>query len=245
MAVFYVRKEIVRMLDVSIIIPFQTDHGIRAEEFEWIKKYYSRVMPEAELCVGLISEKDFNRSKAINLAVKKATKQVLVIADGDIFYAPEIIAKSIELLDEAACVAPFTGVYNIDKTGTERLLKTEPKWPSDVKPEECTRESFYPGFAGKLIVISKETFEKVGGFDERFIGWGGEDDAFSLSVQTLCGRLVNIPGELYHFWHPVSNYYTNPHGAENHALVSRYFHASGNKEQILNLINERNNNRGD
>jgi hypothetical protein len=37
------------MVDVSIINPFQTDQGIRAEEYEWIKKYYSRVMPEAEL----------------------------------------------------------------------------------------------------------------------------------------------------------------------------------------------------
>lgn len=233
------------MSDVSIIIPFQTDHGIRAEEFEWIKKYYSRVMQEAELCFGIINGKEINKSKAINLAAKKATKEVFVIADSDVIYDPEIIVKSIRLLNEAAFVVPFTEVYNIERAGTERLLKTEPKWPIDVKFEECTKESFYPGFAGKLLVISKETFEKVGGFDERFIGWGGEDDAFSLAVQTLCGKLVNITGELYHLWHPVSNYYTNPHGKENHALVTRYYHASGNKEQMVNLINERNINRKD
>jgi predicted glycosyltransferase involved in capsule biosynthesis len=228
------------MLDVSIIIPFQTDHGIRADEFEWIKKYYSRVMPEAELCFGIINGKELNKSKAVNLAAKKATKEVLVIADADVIYDPEIIVKSISLLNKAACVVPFTEVYNIERTATERLLKTEPKWPIDVKFEESTKKSIYPGFAGKLIVISKEIFEKVGGFDERFIGWGGEDDAFSLAVKTICGKLVNIKGEIYHLWHPVSNYYSNPHGKENHALVTRYFRASGNKEQMVNLINERN-----
>lgn len=233
------------MLDVSIIIPFQTDHGIRAEEFEWIKKYYSRVMPEAELCIGVINENNFNRSKAINLAVKEATKDILVIVDGDVIYDPVIIEKSISLLNEAAFVVPFTEVYNIDEADTKRLLKTEPKWPLDVNPEECAKQTFYPGFCGKIMVISKELFEKVGGFDERFIGWGGEDDAFSLSVQTLYGGLVNIPGGIYHFWHPVSNYYTNPHGSENHALVTRYFHVNGNKELMLSLLNERKSNKED
>lgn len=228
---------------VSIIIPFQTDNGPRAEAFKWIKQYYERIMPEAELCLGIIDNDKINKSKAVNLAAKKATREIFVIADADIVYDPKLIVKAIEVLNESAWVVPFTEIYDIERSGTERLIQTEPTWPFDVKSEECTKANWiYTGFAGKLIVIPKVNFEAVGGFDERFSGWGGEDDAFSLSVQTLCGKLANVTGEIYHVWHPVSNYGTNPNGKANLELLNRYKRASGNRKEMTNLISERKNN---
>lgn len=48
----------------------------------------------------------------------------------------------------------------IEKPGAERLLKTEPKYPIDVKFEECTKSNLiYKGFAGKLFVIPRVNFE--------------------------------------------------------------------------------------
>ncbi|ETI66288.1 galactosyltransferase-related protein [Neobacillus vireti] len=228
--------------NVSIIVPFQTDNGPRAKAFEWIKRYYARAMPEAELCLGLINGEDINKSKAVNFAAKKATKDIFVIADADVVYNSNIIVEAIKLLDKAAWVVPFTEVYNIEWQGTERLLKTKPKWPIDVKYEECNKSNWvYEGFAGKLFVIPRVNFEAVGGFDERFIGWGGEDDAFSHAVRTLCGEIVNIKGKLFHLWHPSSNYQTNPHGKANAELLGRYMQASGNKKKMTKLIYERKN----
>lgn len=237
---FWRRKENDTVLEnVSIIIPFQTDHGPRAKAFEWIKKYYARVMPEAELCLGIINGKDINKSKAVNFAAKKATKDIFVIADADVVYSPNTIVEAIRLLDKAAWVVPFTEVYDIVWQGTERLLKTQPKWPIDLKHEECTKSNWvYEGFAGKLFVISRRNFEAVGGFDERFIGWGGEDDAFSHAVRTLCGEIVNLDRKIFHFWHPGSTYQTNPHGKANADLLGRYQRASGNKKKMTQLINE-------
>jgi hypothetical protein len=226
---------------VSIIIPFQTDHGPRAETFEWIKRYYARVMPEAELCLGIINGEEINKSKAVNLAAKKATRDIFVIADSDVVFDPKIIVEAISLLNEAPWVVPFTEIRNIERAGTERLLKTKPKWPIDVKSEECTKSNWvYDGFAGKLFVISRENFDAVGGFDERFIGWGGEDDAFSHAVRTICGKIANVKGKVYHLWHPSLSYETNPNGKANGKLLQRYERASGNKEEMIKLIQERN-----
>ncbi|MBR8646032.1 hypothetical protein KEH51_25350 [[Brevibacterium] frigoritolerans] len=83
---------------VSIIIPFQTDNGPRAEAFKWIKQYYERSMPEAELCLGIIDNDKINKSKAVNLAAKKSNKRNFVIADADIVYDPKLIVKAIEVL---------------------------------------------------------------------------------------------------------------------------------------------------
>jgi predicted glycosyltransferase involved in capsule biosynthesis len=231
------KERIVVLETVSVIIPFQTDHGPRAEAFEWIKRYYSRVMPETELCCGTLNGEEVNKSKAVNLAAKKAARDILVIADADVIYDPEIIVESIRLLNNAAWVVPFTEIYDIEKAVTERLLKTEPRWPIDVNIKECTKANWiYDGFAGKVLVIPKRNFEAVGGFDERFIGWGGEDDAFSHAVKTLCGKFVNADRSIYHLWHPKP---TNPNYSANIALYNRYLRASGNKEEMIKLINER------
>src|SRR3954462_5783937 len=93
---------------VSIIIPFQTDNGPRAEAFKWIKQYYELVMPEAELCLGTIDKDEINKSKAVNLAAKKATREIFVIADADVLFDPKLIVEAIDVLNEAAWVVPFT-----------------------------------------------------------------------------------------------------------------------------------------
>jgi hypothetical protein len=225
---------------VSIIIPFQSDYGPRAKSFEWIKRYYARVMPEAEICLGLMDGSEINKSKAVNLAAKKATRDIFVIADADVVYDPNLIVDSIKLLKQGGFVVPFTEVYNVEMEGTEKLLKTKPNWPIEVTAEECTKSNWvYEGFAGKLFVISRENFEAVGGFDERFIGWGGEDDAFSHAAQTICGNLINLEGKVFHLWHPGSSYQTNPNGKANAKLLGRYELASGNIEKMKELIDER------
>ncbi|MBT2655824.1 glycosyltransferase [Bacillus sp. ISL-18] len=229
--------------NVSIIIPFQTDYGPRADAFELVKGFYAHFMPETEICLGIINGEEINKAKAINLAAKKATGKVLVIADADVIYDPKLIVKSIELLNKGASwVVPFTAVYDVGKEGTRRLIKTGPD-SITIRPNECTKSDWlYEGFAGKLFVIPRENFEAVGGFDERFIGWGGEDDAFSHAVRTLCGEIVNVEGRIFHLWHPSANYETNPNGKANGDLLNRYKRASGNKTAMLKLIKERNSN---
>jgi hypothetical protein len=228
---------------ISVIIPFQTDHGPRAEAFKWVKKFYELNMPEAEICLGIINGEEVNKSKAVNLAAKKAKRDIFVIADADVVYDPNLIVEALRLLQKEAWIVPFSEVYNVEKGGTDRLLNTSPKWPIELKLDDCTRSDWvYEGFAGKLFVITRENFEKVGGFDERFIGWGGEDDAFSHSVQTLCGKLVNLDGEIFHLWHPSSSYESNPNGKANANLLNRYERAKGNKQEMAKLIEEKSTN---
>ncbi|MFK9094063.1 galactosyltransferase-related protein [Bacillus salipaludis] len=226
--------------NVSIIIPFQTDHGPREEAFEWLKRYYAAVMPDAELCLGLYSGNEINKSKAVNQAAKRATKDIFVIADADVVYDPTLIKKAIELLKEAAWVVPFTEIYDIPKQETKYLLRKQPSWPLRVNIEDCVKaEWLYEGFAGKINVIPRVHFEAVGGFDERFIGWGGEDDAFSHAVNTLCGKFVNIEAKVFHLWHPPAYSDTNPYSEPNKKLLNRYLSASGNSYETLKIIMER------
>src|ERR1035437_8821162 len=53
-----------------------------------------------------------------------------------------------------------------------------------------------------IQIMPREAFITVGGMDERFRGWGGEDQAFLLALNILWGPYRNSPNNVYHLWHP-------------------------------------------
>jgi predicted glycosyltransferase involved in capsule biosynthesis len=80
----------------------------------------------------------------------------------------------------------------------------------------------------------------VGGFDERFRGWGWEDRAFFIACDTLCGH-DRISGPVRHLWHPRSPE-KNPDSSEyqaGRALCRRYKRAHRDRQAIQGLLNER------
>lgn len=58
-------------------------------------------------------------------------------------------------------------------------------------------------FSGNLGVWRRD-FERVNGFDEKFHGWGGEDDDFRLRlIQARLGiRSIRDRARSFHLWHP-------------------------------------------
>lgn len=55
--------------------------------------------------------------------------------------------------------------------------------------------------AGGSVAISREAYQRIGGMDEGFIGWGGEDNEFWERCQTLkVWPYGALP--LVHLWHP-------------------------------------------
>ena len=74
--------------------------------------------------------------------------------------------------------------------------------------------------AGGSFLISRNLFDEVGGFDERFLGWGGEDDAFSLRVNSASNKVALLKQSLaWHLWHPRLAAQDNPHYQNNRKLL--------------------------
>ncbi|AGB41223.1 hypothetical protein Halha_1277 [Halobacteroides halobius DSM 5150] len=219
------------MLDnVSVLIPYWPDCEQRARIFKWTSKFYERMMPKAELCIGELNCEKFSRAQAINLAAQKATRDIFLIADIDLIYAPQIIIDSISLLDEYPWVLPFQEIVRFNQDYTEKLLSLNPKWPIVDNYGSHHKHSIN---GGGLNLIPRQNFETVGGFDERFIEWGGEDDAFTIAMTVLCGQPKRLDHTLYHLWHPrsASTNYKN-----NIELLNRYCQGG---EKINEIIKER------
>lgn len=62
-----------------------------------------------------------------------------------------------------------------------------------------------PRLAGGNCGIWRSDFERVNGYDERFVGWGQEDDDLGLRLRAMGVRLESILDRTWslHVWHPV------------------------------------------
>ncbi|MBM7653825.1 glycosyltransferase [Neobacillus cucumis] len=221
--------------DVSILIPYKPDNGIRDINLNWIKKYYKKFFPHAEICVGISTDELFNRSRAINLAAQQATRNIFVIADGDIFYEPNVIKDSINHLKAAPWVIPFKKIVRISEKNSRSLIKADPTWPLEVTDFEIHYPSEF-SHVGGLNIITRDHFMAVGGFDERFKGWGGEDDAFSCAVNTMCGQYKRLNHTIYHLWHPAFAYNSNPNGNNNLMIRELYYQANNDMDKMNQVI---------
>ena len=229
---------VILMKKLSVLMPYRSDNGPRERTFRWVKMFYEKMMPEAEICVSDCSTELFSRAEAINNAAKLATGDVFIITDTDIVCDPKILRRSINLLNEHAWIIPFNRINHLSVESTNSLVNTAPSWPSLI-PLEYTKKVGAKRFKGGLNVISRKNFETVKGFDERFIGYGAEDDAFSYSVNILCGRYFRPNTEIFHLWHPRVIPSSNPNYEANCELLHRYYLASKSKKKMKQIIDGR------
>jgi predicted glycosyltransferase involved in capsule biosynthesis len=197
---------------ISLLIPYKSDHSYRERNLEWIKKRYSILMPNAEICIGTCPSEPFSRSAAINNAYKISTRDILVISDADVFLDVKLIKLGAAALEESPWVIPYDNINYLSLEGTTALLKEEPtaNIENSISHQNIYNYSGYKIFGG-LCILKKECFEKVGGFDEAFIGWGCEDDAFQRKMDAVCGKHIRFHSCLWHLYHPsaLRNNYKN------------------------------------
>jgi predicted glycosyltransferase involved in capsule biosynthesis len=213
---------------ISLLIPYKSDHSYREKNWEWLKKRYSLLMPNAEICLGTSLSEPFSRAVAINDAFKKSSRNLLVIADADVFLDIKLIKFAVAALDESPWIIPYDNINYLTLDGTIALLKEEPaaNIENTILPKNIYKYSGYKIFGG-FCVLRKACFEKVGGFDEAFVGWGCEDDAFQRKLDAVFGKHLRFHSTLWHLYHPSASrsYYNN-----NFLHLSNLY---GNEEAIL------------
>lgn len=215
-----------RFLKVSVLIPFSSQDAARRRNFEYVHSLYrSRGW---EVLVGEC-EGEWSKGVALADAFSRATHDVLVIADADCIVEDEVLDRAIDMVREGIpWVMPHANTYRLDQNLTRNLLDGV-----DIGRRGARRHA---AVGGGIVVCSREAWEKVGGIDPRFFGWGGEDISFGRALQTLCGELVQLNGRLLHLWHKPHNPRRGTPASEE--LAGRYLMANGDVEAMSALVNE-------
>lgn len=141
------------------------------------------------------SETAYNRAWTLNEGARQASGEVLVLHDNDMIcpadYASETLARAREGWSFLQ-LKRFT--FYLNRSDTDRVFATGDV-PTDLP------STIVQNLHGASIAARRDAYFDVGGFDESFIGWGGEDNEFWDRAETT-GRVYGF-GYLpfIHLWH--------------------------------------------
>jgi N-terminal domain of galactosyltransferase len=192
------------------------------------------------------------RSGARNELAKKAIKDgvdLLVFLDADSIMYPGFINDSLtHVMHHKSWILPYTTYYNLTIEGSLDF-RLNPPWYHWRPEDGYEYEYVFPGpdpverppAVGGCVIVHRDAFEKVNGYDERFQGWGGEDRAFVLALKTLVGDSFRYPAPIYHLWHPApeTERFDHPDWDYNRPLLRQYEEAVGYPQKMSALVNSR------
>ena len=155
----------------------------------------------------------WRKSWAFNVGVREARAGIVVCHDADIL-APRDYGREILRLMASGfeAVFPQRFLFNLGREDTEAVVR-EGRLSESVLPERIRQN-----WRGGTLAIQREAYARIGGFDEQFTGWLGEDfefyDRCSLLRTSYHGFIPFI-----HLWHPEQ---ASKSGEERERNMRRY-----------------------
>ena len=138
----------------------------------------------------------WRKSWAYNVGARLARAPLIIFHDGDVCapsgYAREVVRALRDDGFGAASLQRF--LYYLDQKQTSRLLADE------CGLESASPVSVFQNWKGGTIAVERGAFAAIGGFDEGFVDWGGEDDEF----YDRCGEIGHCRSgflPFVHLWH--------------------------------------------
>jgi predicted glycosyltransferase involved in capsule biosynthesis len=182
---------------------------------KWLKNFDCEVIiveSDLESKIDLLSDFEFkhvlvknnfpyNRSWCYNVGYKMAETEYLVFGDADLILEIDAINSSVNSLKEFDCVNPYNTVLDLNDWETSKFLEDG--------SIDFLRTINKPGrtgtnMCGGLVMFTKSGFEKIGGWNEEFWGWGAEDDFMTIKVEFFL-KYSSLGYKCYHLNHVKSS----------------------------------------
>jgi hypothetical protein len=150
---------------------------------------------------------EFNKSWALNIAVDAAGGAThLCLLDADALPDEDLLAEGLRRMRAGeSALLPFSEVLHLDEASSARALRQRLPLAAS-SGAGSVDERWLRGFAlrgvnGFCVWVSRERYRAVGGHDERYRGWGDEDNEFHRQLASS-GGVRRLPARMLHLWHP-------------------------------------------
>ncbi|GHC05628.1 glycosyltransferase family 2 protein [Thermomonas carbonis] len=135
----------------------------------------------------------FNKSKALNAGARAASGRNLIILDADYVLPERFAAECAYALENVDAVRSARWIFYLDRTSSERLATTY----------DCLTNGGTEAIVSNNptpLALRRSVYWEIGGHDEAYEGWGGEDTEF---LDRLRIRPISEGGwmPVLHAWH--------------------------------------------
>jgi len=136
------------------------------------------------------------RSWAFNIAAQHARAPVLVLHDNDMLVCADYAAQILHRVSQGYDVVNLKRfIFYLSESHTDGVFRGRAGL-LDAAPHVIVQNLE----AGGSVAITRAGFDAIGGMDESFVGWGGEDNEFWERARTLRAWTWGcLP--LIHLWH--------------------------------------------
>lgn len=220
--------------------PYVRGQSSRRTIHDWVVDRYAALWPDAPIVESDSCTEQFNRSQARNFAVGEAfcVADVVLVADADVIPTPTATNEALRQIDRhpdrIKWATPYTRYQKAGRGATRRILNGE---DPDGIPAPLFGWQTITGTAG-LMLVTREAWETVGGYDETFTGWGWEDWAVVTALETLVHGVTRTPGVCVHLEHGRSRTRLAEKN-QMEALYQPYIDTHGDADAMRAVLRER------
>jgi hypothetical protein len=127
----------------------------------------------------------FNKSWGFNVGVRASKGSLLAFGDADVF-SRALPAAVAAARSGSSVVRAFSRLVDLDEAQSD-MLRADLSCLGDpsfgATAPDRTQSDEFPPLCGGLVLFQRQVLALLGGWDERFLGWGGEDDAMDIKVE--------------------------------------------------------------
>ncbi|MCI0335816.1 MAG: glycosyltransferase [Planctomycetes bacterium] len=181
-----------------------------------------RFAESANFPVGFTTHehRGFHLARSRNEGALVSSAPYLLFSDGDCLFPPNHLFQHLKMrrpsfarsgdclhldaqstlrIDESVVTS---GAYLgwVPRSERQRLHR---RWIKD-RLYQVVGHQKKPKLTGSNIAVWRDDLERINGFDERFVGWGCEDDDLADRLRAAGVRIASILGSthVFHMWHP-------------------------------------------
>lgn len=221
-------------MTTAVLVPYRGGEEHRERNWAWARDRYEQA--GYEVIEGTSDAEAFSRTQGILDARSRTDAEVLIVADADVWCdgLPALVAATTNL----GWSVPGM-LHRLSPESTVKVLAGA-DWRglplSDDNPQDLHPYKVHE--AGTLLALRSDVFDACPP-DPRFVGWGQEDDAWSMALRAIVGPPSRVNADVVHLWHPPeprkSRIVGNP---DNAMLARRYRMVRHSRERMTALVEE-------
>lgn len=139
----------------------------------------------------------FNKSWSYNIGLKYAKSDIVIFSDTDIVMEPNSFISALREISNYDMISPYSRVVDLEPEESKLPLKAIFEIDRPARGETDIQKV---PLCGGMCIFRRDAINKIGGWSEDFIGWGGEDDFQTIKVENFL-NWKEMEGECYHLYH--------------------------------------------